>query len=92
MWLRLGGATVRAFPVFGSGGSSFEGTFLFSSTISQKRTVQIPVPGKRFRRFRFRFLLHGKTLPMAVVSVLVLFLSHPVFFGPLSACERESSH
>ena len=47
--LRFGDGTVRAVPVFGSGGSSKEGVFLFFSTISQRG---------RFR-FRFRFLENG---------------------------------
>ena len=58
--LRFGDGTVRAVPVFGSGGSSGEGVFVCFSTVSQ-RTVPVPasVPGKQFRRFRFRFRFLG---------------------------------
>ena len=42
--LRFGDGTVRAVPVFGSGGSSKEGVLVFFSTASQRG------------RFRFRFL------------------------------------
>ena len=47
--LRFGDGTVRAVPVFGSGGSSEEGVFVCFSTVSQRG---------RFR-FRFRFLENG---------------------------------
>ena len=47
--LRFGDGTVRAVPVFGSGGSSKEGVFVCFSTVSQRG---------RFR-FRFRFLENG---------------------------------
>ena len=56
--LRFGDGTARAVPVFGSGGSSKEG-FLCA-----ERTVPVPVsvPGKRFRRFRFRVRFLAKRL------------------------------
>ena len=47
--LRFGDGTVRAVPVFGSGGSSKKGVFACFSTVSQRG---------RFR-FRFRFLENG---------------------------------
>ena len=47
--LQFGDKTVRAVPVFGSGGSSKEGVFVCFSTVSQRG---------RFR-FRFRFLENG---------------------------------
>ena len=34
--LRFGDGTVRAVPVFGSGGSSSEGVFVYFSTVSQR--------------------------------------------------------
>ena len=55
--LRFGGGTVRANPVFGSGGSSLERFFFFFLfLLQQKEAVLVPVsvPEKRFRRFRFR--------------------------------------
>ena len=67
VWLRFGDGTVRADPVFGSGGSSKEGGFLCFSTISHRG------------RFRFRFLetvpavpvprsVPAKTVPAVPVS------------------------
>ena len=44
--LRFGDRTVRAVPVFGSGGSSKEGVFVCFSTVSQRGLF-------RFRFFRF---------------------------------------
>ena len=61
--LRFGDGTVRAVPVFGSGGSSEEGFFfLCFGTSLKESTVPVPVsvPGKRFRRFRFRFRFRKK--------------------------------
>ena len=68
--LRFGGGTVRAVPVFGSSGSSAKWGCLCFSTVSQERTVPVPVsvPGKRFRRFRFRFRFREKTVPTVLVS------------------------
>ena len=51
---RFGDGTVRAVPVFGSGGSSKEGGFCVLQYSFTGRTVPVSVPGKRFRRFRFR--------------------------------------
>ena len=67
--LRFGDGTVRAVPVFGSGGSSGEGVFVCFSTVSQ-RTVPVPVsvPGKRFWRFRFRVRFPGPPVPTVPVS------------------------
>ena len=78
--LRFGGGTVRAVPVFGSGGSSTKRVFLCFSTFLKQRTVRFRFlehgsggsgsafgfGKKRFRRFRF--------------PVPVRFLSHPEFF------------
>ena len=58
----LGMETVRAVPVFGSGGSSKEGGFFCVSVQFQERTVPVAVPGKRFQRFRFRFRFLEKTV------------------------------
>ena len=48
--LRFGDGTVRAVPVFGSGGSSKEWGFCVFQYILTERTVPIPVsvPGKRW--------------------------------------------
>ena len=76
--LRFGGGTVRAVPVFGSGGSSAKRVCLCFSTVSQERTVPVPVsvPGRRFRRFRFRFRFRGKRFRQFRFPVPVRFLSH----------------
>ena len=51
--LRFEDGTVRAVPVFGSGGSSGEGVFVCFSTVSQRG------------RFRFRFLETVRAVPVA---------------------------
>ena len=60
--LRFGDGTVRAVPIFGSGGSSKEWGFCVFQYSLTERTVPVPVsvPGKRFRRFRFRVRFLGK--------------------------------
>ena len=79
--LRFGDGTVRAVPVFGSGGSSKEGgccVFQYSFT---ERTVPVPVsvPGKRFRRFRFRVRFLRKRFRRFRFPVPVRFLGHLEF-------------
>ena len=66
--LRFRDGTVQAVLVSGSGGSS------------AKRTVPVPasVPGKWFRRFRFRFWFREKRFRRFRFPVPVRFLSHPV--------------
>ena len=46
---------------------------------SAERTVPVSVPGKRFRRFRFRVRFLGKRFRRFRFPVLVRFLDHPVF-------------
>ena len=78
--LRFGDGTVRAVPVFGSGGSSKEGGFCVFQYSLTERTVPVPVsvPGKRFRRFRFRVRFLGKRFRRFRFPVPVRFLGHPV--------------
>ena len=78
--LRFGGGTVRAVPVFGSGGSSAQKVFFVSVEFNRKGPVPVPVsvPGKRFRRFRFRFRFREKRFRRFRFPVPVRFLSHPV--------------
>ena len=86
--LRFGDGTVRAVPVFGSGGSSKEVVFVCFSTVSQRgrfpgswKTVPaVPVPRSvpawnRFRRFRF--------------PVLVRFLGHPEYLCLLTKAKAK---
>ena len=86
--LRFGGGTVRAVPVFGSGGSSAKRVFL---------CVQYSLTGKdgsgsgfgswkRFRRFRFRFRFREKRFRRFCFPVPVRFLSHP---GYCEICARN---
>ena len=58
--LQFGGGKVRSVPVFGSGGSSTKRVFLCFSTCLKERKVPVSVPGKRFRRFQFRFRFREK--------------------------------
>ena len=68
--LRFGDGTVRAVPLFGSGGSSKEGGFVCFSTVSQRG------------RFRFRFLetvpvprsVPAKTVPTVPVRITSHFV------------------
>ena len=77
--LRFGGGTVRAVPVFGSGGSLREGGFSVFEHSLTERTVPVPVsvPEKRFRRFRFRVRFLGKRFRRFRFPVPVRFLGHP---------------
>ena len=78
--LRFGGGTVRAVPVFGSGGSSKEGVLNFCVSAQFSREdgpVPVSVPGKRFRRFRFRVRFLGKWFRRFRFPVPVRFLGHP---------------
>ena len=72
------GGTVRAVPVFGSGGSSAKRGFLcFQYSLTGKVPVPVSAPGKRFRRFRFRFQFREKRFRQFRFPVPVRFLSHP---------------
>ena len=69
--LRFGDGTVRAVPVFGSGGSSKEEVFFFFLVFqynSTEKTVPVSVPGKWFRWFRFRVRFLRKTVPTVPIS------------------------
>ena len=81
--LRFGGGTVRAVPVFGSGGSSAKRRFCVSVQFNRKGTVPVPVsvPGKRFRRFRFRVRFLRKRFRRFRFPVPVRFLGHPAVLG-----------
>ena len=68
--LRFGGGTVRAVPVFGSGGSSAKKRlFCVSAQFNRKGWFRFleKVPGKRFWRFRF-LSVSGKAVPTVPVS------------------------
>ena len=70
----------------GSSGSGFrfkEGFCVFQYSLVE-RTVPVPVsvPGKRFRRFRFRVRFLGKRFRRFRFLVPVRFLGHPVFLIP----------
>ena len=75
--LRFGDGTVRAVPVFGSGGSSKEGFFCVFQYCFTERTVPVSVPGKWFRRFRFRVRVLRKRFRRFRFPVPVRFLGHP---------------
>ena len=88
-WPRFGSVAVWGWN--GSSGSGFrfrrflcKKGFLYFSTVQQERTVpvSVSVPGKRFRRFRFRFWFREKRFRRFrfPVPVRLLSLSHPAIF------------
>ena len=77
--LRFGDGTVRAVPVFGSGGSFKGGGFRVFQHGFTERTVPVPVsvPGKRFRRFRFHVRFPRKRFRRFRFPVPFRFVGHP---------------
>ena len=51
-----------------------------------ERTVPVSVPGKRFRRFRFRVRFRRKRFRRFRFPVPVRFLGHPVVWGLVAQC------